>query len=134
MQNSLERLFEGTAASLREHVLPLLDDPYARAQVAAATELLGNLATRVEWRADQLAEEIDRIRTVLGAAATRADVLDEAVPTASVDLAESRQRHLAALVALQEGPEAADVDGELRAFSAWQLDRELALLRTGMYK
>ena len=134
MQNSLERLFEGTAASLREHVLPLLDDPYARAQVAAATELLGNLATRVEWRADQLAEEVGRIRAVLEAAPTRPGVLDEDVPSASVDLLASRQRHLDALVVLQEGAEAAAVDEELRAFSAWQLDRELALLRTGMYK
>jgi hypothetical protein len=134
MQNSLERIFEGTAASLREHVLPLLDDPYARAQVAAATELLGNLATRVEWRADQLAEEVSRIREVLAAAPTPAAVLDEEVPVTSGELLGSRARHLDALVALQGGPEAAAVDGELRAFSAWQLDRELALLRTGMYK
>ena len=134
MQNSLERLFEGTAASLREHVLPLLDDPYARAQVAAATELLGNLATRVEWRADQLAEEVGRIREVLAAAPTRAAVLDEDVPASSAGLLDSRARHLEALAALQGGPEAITVDAELRAFSAWQLDRELALLRTGMYK
>lgn len=134
MQNSLERLFEGTAASLRDNVLPLLDDPFARAQVAAATELLGNLATRVEWRADQLAEEVARIREVLAAAPTRAAVLDEEVPVTSAELLASRARHLEALVALQDGPEGRVADAALRAFSAWQLDRELALLRTGMYK
>ena len=110
-----------------------LDDPYARAQVAAAIELLGNLATRVEWRADQLAEEVSgsarcsRPRRPAPASSTRTFRRPR-------DLLASRQRHLDALVVLQEGAEAAAVDDELRAFSAWQLDRELALLRTGMYK
>jgi hypothetical protein len=134
MQNSLERIFEGTAASLREHVLPEVEDPYAKAQVAATIELLGNLATRVEWRSSQLREEIERIRVVLAAAPAPAAVLAEPVPERSEALHASRARHLHALASLQGSPVAAAVDAELRAFLAWQLDRELALLRTGMYK
>lgn len=134
MQNSLERIFEGTAGSLREHVLPAVDDPYARAQVAATIELLGNLATRVEWRSEPVRLEIERIRAVLAVAPSRAAVLDEDVPVGGEELAEARQRHLAALAALQESADAAVVDTELRAFLAWQLERELSLLRTGMYK
>jgi hypothetical protein len=134
VQNSLERIFEGMSSSLREHVLPEVGDPYARAQVAAAIELLGNLATRVEWRADLLHEEVERIRAVLDAAPTRAPVPDEPIPQSSDGLLETRDRHLAALAELEQGPDAAAVDDELRAFLAWQLDRELAMLRTGMYK
>jgi hypothetical protein len=102
--------------------------------VAAAIELLGNVATRIEWRAGYLVEEIGKIREVLSAAPTHAAVLGETLPTGSDELVASRAKHLEALVALQDGPEAAAVDNELRGFSAWQLDQELALLRTGMYK
>jgi hypothetical protein len=134
MQNSLERIFEGTAASLRDHVLPEVADPYAKSQVAAAIELLGNLATRVEWRSDQLEEEIQRIRGVLAAAPDPPALVAEPVPTASTELVLFRRRHLDALAALQESASAGTVGLELRAFLAWQLERELALLRTGMYK
>ena len=133
MQNSLERLFEGIATSLREDVAPGIEDPYARAQVSAAIELLGNLAVRVEWRADLLHEEIARVRDVLATAAERpgADgviVLDEPVPANGAPLAAVHTAHLDALAA-------ADVDeGVLREFLAWQVERELGLLRTGMYK
>lgn len=134
MQNSLERIFEGMQEALREHVLPEVADPYARAQVSAAVELLGNLATRVEWRVDHLVEEIERVRAVLAAAPSRAAVLDEVVPGEHDGLLGSRARHLDALVALQDGPDAAAVDAELRDLSKALLDREFALLRTGMYK
>ena len=49
MQNSLDRLFEGIALALRRDIAPHLTDPYAKAQVSAAVELLGNLASRVIW-------------------------------------------------------------------------------------
>lgn len=134
MQNSLERLFEGMQEALRDFVLPEVDDPYARAQVTATIELLGNLATRVQWRVDHLRQEIDWIRAVLACAPTRPAVLDERVPERDDAILASRVRHHEALVALQEGPEAAEVDAELRALSAFLLDHEFALLRTGMYK
>ncbi|MBM3676518.1 MAG: hypothetical protein FJW96_01345 [Actinobacteria bacterium] len=133
MQNSLERIFEGMATSLREAVLPEVEDPYARAQVAAAIELVGNVATRVEWRADHLREEIERIRQVLAAAPSRVPVLDERLPLETAALVELRDRHREALGELAEdGSE--DVAAQLRRFLSWQLEHELALLRTGMYK
>lgn len=128
MQNSLERLFDGIATSLREDVSPAVEDPYARAQVSAAIELLANLAVRVEWRADLLREEIAHVRTVLETAPERPAVLEEPVPEGGPALAAARAAHLDAL-------EHADVDdAALRGFLSWQIERELGLLRTGMYK
>ena len=128
MQNSLERLFDGIATSLRENVAPVVDDPYAKAQVSATIELLANLAVRVEWRADLLREEIERIRLVLETAPDRPAVLEEPVPHDSAGLLTSRGAHLGALTAADPDEEA------LRELLTWQLERELGLLRTGMYK
>jgi hypothetical protein len=128
MQNSLERLFDGIATSLRENVAPVVEDPYAKAQVAATIELLANLAVRVEWRADLLREEIERIRVVLETAPERPDVLDAPVPLDSAGLLVSRAAHLDALTAADPDEDA------LRELLTWQLERELGLLRTGMYK
>lgn len=52
MQNSLDRLFTGLARALHHDVLPQLTDPFARSQVTAAAEILGNLSTRVRWNDD----------------------------------------------------------------------------------
>jgi hypothetical protein len=128
MQNSLERLFDGIASSLREDVSPAVDDPYAKAQVAAAIELLANLAERVEWRSDLLRDEIERVRAVLETAGERPKVLAAPVPADTAGLVVSRDAHLDALAH-------ADTDDQaLRDLLSWQLERELALLRTGMYK
>ena len=128
MQNSLERLFDGIASSLREDVAPAVDDPYAKAQVAAAIELLANLAERVEWRSDLLRDEIERVRAVLETARERPAVLDAPIPADSATLVLSRDAHLDALA------HADTADQALRDLLSWQLERELALLRTGMYK
>jgi protein involved in temperature-dependent protein secretion len=128
MQNSLERLFEGIATSLREDVAPAVEDPYARAQVTAAVELLGNLAARVEWRADLLREEIARVRDVLATGAERPALLDEPVPAEGSALAAAHAAHVDALA------QAAVDEAVLREFLSWQVERELGLLRTGMYK
>ena len=128
MQNSLERLFEGLATSLREDVAPAVEDPYAKAQVSAAIELLANLAARVEWRADLLHEEIEHCRAVLETTPERPALLDVPVPGSGAALSDARAAHLDALAH-------ADVDeAALRAFLAWQVERELSLVRTGMYK
>lgn len=128
MQNSLERLCEGIATSLREDVAPAVEDPYARAQVTAAIELLGNLAVRVEWRSGLLRDEIDHVRAVLETAPERPALLDEPVPAGGPGLVASRDAHLDALAR-------ADPDDEaLRDLLSWQVERELGLLRTGMYK
>ena len=128
MQNSLERLCDGIAASLREDVAPAIEDPYARAQVTAAIELLGNLAARVEWRSDLLREEIDHVRAVLETAPARPAVLDELVPAGGPGLLASRDAHLDALAQVDPA------DDALRELLSWQVERELGLLRTGMYK
>jgi hypothetical protein len=128
VQNSLDRLFDGIAASLRENVAPAVDDPFAKAQVAATIELLANLAVRVEWRADLLREEIERIRAVLETAPARPAVLDERIPLDSAGLLTSRAAHLDALAHAEPD------EDELRELLTWQLERELGLLRTGMYK
>jgi hypothetical protein len=128
VQNSLERLFDGIATSLREDVAPAVDDPYARAQVSAAVELVANLAVRVEWRADLLQEEIAEARAVLETAAERPALLAEPVPGGGRELVVSHAAHLEALS--HTGVE----DDALRDFLARQLERESGLLRTGMYK
>jgi len=127
VQNSLARIFDGIATSLRENVVPAVEDPYARAQVTATIELLGNLAERVEWRSDRLREEIERIRAVLETAPARATVLEAPIPTDNAGLVAARTAHLDALT------EARVEEDALRDFLAWQLGRELRLLRTGMY-
>jgi hypothetical protein len=109
-------------------VAPAVDDPYAKAQVAATIELLANLAVRVEWRADLLQEEIERIRAVLETAPVRPPVLDAQIPVDSAGLLASRAAHLDALTTADPDEEA------LRELLTWQLGRELGLLRTGMYK
>ena len=128
MQNSLERIFEGIVTTLRDDVATAVDDPYARAQVTATIELLANLAERVEWRSDLLREEIDHVRVVLETAAERPALLDESLPADNPGLVAARAAHLEALV------NAEVAEDELREFISWQLGRELALLRTGMYK
>jgi hypothetical protein len=52
MQNSLDRLFAGMAATLADEVAPALNDPYLRSQATAAAELLRTLAPRLIWDAD----------------------------------------------------------------------------------
>lgn len=133
MQNSLDRIFDGIARSLSEDVAPLVDDPYAKSQVMAAVELVNNLATRVEWRREPLLADIEAAREVLTAAGADVPPVDPAASGA--EIAEARRGHLTAVAALQgtrlaRRPEVkALLDDLLRS----NLDRELELLRTGMY-
>lgn len=123
MQNSLERLFEGMAAQLRDVVVPGLTDPYARSQALAMVELLGNLATRVEWRCADLRESVTEVREALGGAVPDLARLDNA------ELLEARAAALAALAQALREP-----SPELEAVASRLLDAELARLRTGMYR
>lgn len=65
MYNSLDRLLDGIAITLRNDVAPQIDDPYVRAQAQTAAELLAHLAEHVEWRCDHLRDEIDAARSAL---------------------------------------------------------------------
>ncbi len=121
MQNSLDRLFEGIATSLRETVLPAVDDPYARSQVTAAIELLGNIGARVQWRTDQIDLLVGRIREVLG---------DSDLPELTGDPLEDRRSHLAALAEVCKG----DIDDAVRDLLLEDLAAEFERLRTGAYR
>jgi hypothetical protein len=123
MQNSLDRLFEGIATSLRETVLPAVSDPYARSQVTAAIELLGNIAARVQWRTDQIDQLVGRIREVLGNHGV-------ALPDLTGDPLEDRRAHLAALADACKG----EIDDAVRDLLLEDLAAEFERLRTGAYR
>lgn len=146
MQNSLERIFDGLCATLREVILPEVSDPWTRIQVEAAVGLLANMATRVEWRCADLAGEIAAVREVLegatgvgGAApelAIARAVLAEAVPADgdNARLVAARSAHLEALGGVQEwvarcdAPTAQPVRAALQRLLVDQLEEQLALL------
>jgi len=132
LQNSLDRIFDGLAKALRDDVLPAVSDPYARAQVLAGAELVGNLATRVEWRSADLREEIGRVRALLATASAPPAILNEPVPQDNEGLVASHRAHLEELAHAQEA--GGLHEQPLRTYLAWQLERDLARLRTGMYK
>ena len=153
MQNSLERLFEGMGETLSETIAPALTDAFALSQVSTMIELLRNIATRVQWRADHSMELIGRIQEILRFALNagclpRLDIqnagllVKKPVPDSSdhEGLVESKQAHLAALADIQKGLAEipTDEEKELRAiiqeFILWHLEVELACLCTGMYK
>jgi hypothetical protein len=146
MQGSLERLLAGTAASLRASVAPAVTDAYALAQVQAAAEVLDNLAARVAWRTDTLVAPLAEAAALLADAATCAPAGD--LPTVRAWLArpergaDGAQDWVSALDAVAELQEwlAADDDRapqlaeRTRAFASSEVAREMALLRTGMYR
>ena len=69
MQNSLSRLLEGIAHALHHDILPSVEDDYARAQLTACIEILGNLEPRISWDPQVLVERAERIRaTIVGVA------------------------------------------------------------------
>jgi hypothetical protein len=123
VQNGLDRLLDGIAGALREDVLPEVEDSFARSQLLAAGELLANLAGRVEWRCDALATDVDSVDALLGR--------ESELPSGNAELLAARDAALADLAAVQ----ARGLDTpELRAFLVDRLDRELAQVRTGMYR
>lgn len=144
IQNSLERIFEGLCATLRENILPEVSDPWVRIQVEAATGLLTHLASRVEWRCADLMEEVIVTRAVFLSAlevepdatelAAAARLLADPLP-ASTDneaLLGVRNAHLAALAGVQawaaRREDAGSVREALRRLLAARLEADLAQL------
>ena len=115
MYNSLDRLLDGIAATLRNDIAPQIDDPYARAQAHAAAELLAHLAEHVEWRCDHLRAEIDAARAALPGDATppAATIVDHRA------LVETHERLLREIAA-QPG---SSVDAFARQYHALDFDR-----------
>jgi hypothetical protein len=150
MQNSLERLLKGVASSLLETVLPATDDAFARSQIAAAAELMENLATRVEWRGVQLWERCARARPLLEAAVKLAGehelehartVLAHPLPAApppGSELADLHECYMRAAGEVQQWAVARDEAEPIRAPLIAQLlddlDDTARLMRHGMYR
>jgi hypothetical protein len=125
MYNSLDRLLDGLAATLRDEVAAHVDDPYVRAQAHAAAELIAHLAEHVEWRCNQLRTEIDAARVALR--------LDAEPATTIIDNHDLITTHDALLVAIadaQSSPaandDAAAIDEFVRHYHANELDRFIA--------
>lgn len=149
MQNSPAVLLTGLAECLWDVVLPAVDDPYAQSQLAAAVELLGNVASRVGWRSADLTETVRRFCAVLTVATAEAEPADlpvcrrllaEPVAGGGTALVECRDAHLRALAeatswcSSRRTDAHTRVDAALREFLAWQLHDEAARTRTGMYR
>lgn len=156
MHASLPRTLEGIAHQLHHVVLPALDDAYAAAQVRAAIELLGNLATRVvlDPQRQLAAVRADRalLTEVLGVAAQDTDpvdallaparaALDAPVPDAEDAVAVDRaaRDHLAAVAACvtwlgaATDPTTQALLARVRARLGEALATDLAGLRTASY-
>lgn len=137
MQNSLQRLFAGMAEVLRDGVLPAVDDEFARSQVSACIELLGNLATRVEWRRDDLEEVARRAETSIAATIEAApDIVGELPPAGGEDpvaVRDSALRRVSGALRWCALNGQDDAAAPLVEFASWHLEHELARLRTGMF-
>ena len=141
IQNSLDRLFVGIVETLRDVVMPSVDDSFARVQLSACIEILSNLATRVEWDRTQLVETTAGATAALATAAEVADELRRFTmsPQPSTDPLAARndalERVSEAIRACDDlRPEVRDAASvPLREFAAWHVERELELLRTGMF-
>ena len=140
MQNSLPRLFAGINDALVGVVLPAVDDEFARVQLAACIELLGNIAARgpVARRPAERGHPTrrggDRCRDRAGSRPGTGRV--GAPPTAGAEPIAARDAALARASRALRWCHAHDPGAvaPLVAFAAWHLDHERSLLRTGMYK
>lgn len=58
MNNSLARLIDGMCATLRNEVIPRLDDEFARGQVFGVIYLLNTFKVRADWAVRFLAQQV----------------------------------------------------------------------------
>lgn len=58
MNNSLRRMIEGMAATLRKDVIPHLGSEFARGQAFGVIYMLNSLALRASWSAEFVGEQI----------------------------------------------------------------------------
>lgn len=65
MNNSLDRILEGIAASIRHDVIPRLTDEYASGQALAVIDLINNLRPRVDWAVGPLRARISAQKKLL---------------------------------------------------------------------
>ena len=65
MSRSLQHLLGGAIESLREFVLPALDEPTARANAFSVLQVLELLALRVDWAAEPLQAQLEARRVAI---------------------------------------------------------------------
>lgn len=128
LQNSLDRIFEAMVTQLRQVVAPGLEDPYAKSQALAMAEMLANLQTRVEWRCQQLREEISDVQRALAEPGPPLQGLTNS------ELIEARRMALAALAAAQREAPSPELAARVMELVHRRLEAELARVRTGMYR
>ena len=125
MCNSLDRLLDGIVRTLRDDVAAQVEDPYVRAQAHAAAELIAHLAEHVEWRCDQLRDEIDAARVVL-----RLDAEPASAITDNRDLIRTHDALLATIADRQRAStdtaDAESLDDFVRDYHSHELDRFVA--------
>lgn len=143
MQGSAQRILDAMAHSLRESVAPRVHDEFARGQIEAAAEVLENLASRVDWRAD-LHEPSAQLHVLLAGACARAPRSELSgtrawlAAHADAPAASAWPQRLEALAEVQAwlADPATDepaLRAELQAFLRADYEREQSLLRTGMF-
>jgi hypothetical protein len=69
MNIGLERLLDGIMTTLRNDVIPHVNEAYARGQAVGVIDLLNNIAPRLEWARGPLLVDIEEKRAVLHAVA-----------------------------------------------------------------
>lgn len=65
MNNSIDRLLDGISATLRENVIPRIEDAYARGQAVGIIDVLSNLKPRIDWAHEPLKAEIEELHSAL---------------------------------------------------------------------
>jgi hypothetical protein len=148
IQNSLERLLEAITETVRHAAEHSVGDRYASAQLAAAAELLDNIAPRVQWSRDALLATTQRARELLrlavdacedsGALPAARAALAETVPDVNEKLLAQRDRHLEAvgevaawILPADGSPGPREVRAALDSFLREQLEEERRLVRAG---
>jgi len=152
MNNSIGRLLDGISTTLREDVIPRIEDPYARGQAVGVIDLLNNLRPRVDWAREPLQTQLQGLhegvrsveRTLQGAAATPPAYPVAAIPPAgpsTEDLLELRARiedHIARLFQWlderRDAGEAVDAaEAVLRRAVHDDLEREMKLVSKPLF-
>lgn len=69
----IDRILDGVARTLENSVLPALDGGFARGQLFAVLEVLGNLQGQVQWGGMLLENEAGALSTLIAQAAAATD-------------------------------------------------------------
>jgi hypothetical protein len=132
-RSSVEEWLKRAAQSLDEHVLPHVENHYARLQVRALGEMLRNLGTRVDWRESDL----DANKRAAQQALQTLSTIQGHAPVSGESLAELR-KHLATRIGSVYDAALPEPQRDLALAAIWRVvrsefDAEAGRIRTGMY-